>query len=195
MPRASKTTPKKKTPASKQATPKVVSKQSSNVSMLHKVVSLAFKHKLVSFFILLLFIPLSIWLNGKYDDWQNRRFMTNLFRDFNELVDFTNSSISADAEFTNSCGITQEKYGGNQICYLTITYPESDAQQYNTFTKYIDENAKFTKSDKPHGKLGFSEEYMGNVACGMSAGPNIYFDCQTAVRDANVEYAQELFGQ
>ena len=158
-----------------------------------KLLDFISNNKLVVGVALVLVIVLGFFAYNSYKDWDNAQLIRGLSEDFPALVEEIEQATNLELEQNVNCSITTEKFSeGVRTCELSVA--ENAPQQT------IDFATESIKSSEVPSSVVLSESertyqiaYRNKSACQISNQNSVYLVCVTAVREANVDLARELF--
>jgi hypothetical protein len=149
--------------------------------------------KLLVFLLVLLFIPIALFTYNKYKDWDNAQLIKGLHKDFPVLVSEIEQATGLELEQKVDCSITSEKFSdGVRTCELSVAKATSQ-ENIEKSLKIILGGGKFHEKEHNVTSNAYRVEYRSKKSCTLSGSETIYFSCITAVREANIDLARELF--
>ena len=159
----------------------------------NKILTAIKSHKLVvALIVLVLIFPINFAYNY-YKDWDNAQMIKGLAKDFPALVAELESATGLDLEIKTDCSITQEKFSeGVKTCELVV----SEIASQDIIEKSVElvlGNSSFESSEYNSVSKAHRVKYSGANSCTLSNSETLYFSCITAVREANIDLAREVF--
>jgi hypothetical protein len=140
-----------------------------------------------------LIFPGLVFVNTKYQDWDNAQMLKGLARDFPALVADIEQDTGLDLVVDTNCMTTSEKFSsGVRTCELRFGLKASQEDVDRVFIS-IEENGIFVKGKLGENKKGYYFSYRRKDSCSFTNMELISGGCVVAVRDANVELAKSLF--
>lgn len=153
------------------------------------------KHKLLTFLIILLFIPVVNFFYVRYENWDNAQMIKGLAKDFPQLVQDIERATGLDLEIKSDCSTTTEKFsGGVKSCELSVVGLANESQ-ISKYTQALESSSNFKKSSLFSNKEGYHFTYRNNNSCEFRYIGTIYGNCITAVKDANKDLAIQEFSR
>ena len=150
------------------------------------------KLAIVLLFIFIIF-PALLFLNSKYRDWDNAQLIKGLARDFPVLVEEIEQATGLELEQKIDCSITTEKFSkGVRTCELSVVGSGTEAQLNKAFD-IMKNSTNFPITYLFQNKEGYNATYRKKKSCSFRTQERIYSTCITAVREANIGLARELF--
>ena len=193
---STKTTKTKKLKSSKAS----VSKTTSRFKTIKATIR---HHKLLSFLILIIILIATNYGYIKYQDWDNAQLIKGLARDFPLLVDQIERETGLNLSKRSDCSKTTEKFsGGVRTCELLVVRTTvGDRSGSERLMSIVLEDPSFAARDRfaseSEDKEGYNIKYRQKKACQVAIGTrgenSAVFHCITAVREANIELAKDLF--
>ena len=174
------------------------SKKNNNTdNKIKELKKLILRHKLVTVLVLILILFVFGFAYNKYKDWENAQFLRGLAQDFPQLVNEIEVATGLELEIKTDCSITTEKFtSGVRTCELIISRSVTDEKTIDTYKQVLG-SSPFKIGEKYDNNKGFSYFYKNNSSCGLGVyargGDLVSFSCITAVREANIDLARELF--
>ncbi len=155
------------------------------------------KHKFVLFLVLLLFIPVVMFFNNRYQDWNNARQLKSIVADMEGLRTSLENETGVPMELNKSCFTTQEKYSsGKTACYLELYSENTSGDKRTDITKIIDGLDAFKEISNTNSNSLYDSTFGRCVASFNPESFDIFsFECPVAVREANDSLRKELFTQ
>jgi len=150
-------------------------------------------HKLVVILLILVLIFPANYAYSYYKDWDNAQMIKGLAQDFPALVSEIESATGLDLEIKADCSITQEKFSeGVKTCELRVS--EKSTQDNILKGEQILQNSEsFGDIYTRDGEIGRTVMYRGSEGCTYSLIESLSFVCITAVNEANIDLAREVF--
>lgn len=149
--------------------------------------------KLILFLFVLLMIPVALFGYNKYKDWDNAQLIKGLHRDFPVLVGDIEQATGLVLEQKVGCSITTEKFStGVRTCELSVSRV-AEKKHINQAIGEVKVSSMLSSVLLSETGRTYSIEYRNKGACSISNGKTIYITCITAVREANIDLARELF--
>ncbi len=186
-----KPTVKSKKVSSKQAKSKFESR--IHLSWHAHLKEVVFHHKMIGFLLILLALVLFQYPYQKYKDWDNAQLIKGLARDFPILVSEIEQATGLTLVQKVDCSTTQEKYSaGVRTCELS-TSSVALQDQIDKAVQVYENSKSFIKSSQYDNKEGFQYRYRDKQSCSFRYQKTVYISCITAVRDANIDLAREVF--
>ncbi|MCA9346809.1 hypothetical protein KC960_04930 [Candidatus Saccharibacteria bacterium] len=153
------------------------------------------KHKLLTFLIILLFIPVVNFFYVRYENWDNAQMIKGLAKDFPQLVQDIEKATGLELEIKSDCSTTTEKFNnGVKTCEISIA-KVTDEAKLNNAVSVVTSSKLISSSKLAESNMGYRIYYRNKYSCSLSKGPTIYLSCITAVKDANKKLAIEEFSR
>lgn len=165
------------------------SKTKKDTSINGNVAALLKAHKLLVVLSAILLLVISGYAYNAYKDWENAQFIKGLVQDFPQLVSDIETATGLELEIKKDCSITTEKYSsGVRTCELSTGYIGITYEEIQNIEKIVSAGV-LVKSDYSN------YNYKNKNACDLWFADNDRFHlrCITAVREANIDLARELF--
>jgi hypothetical protein len=140
-----------------------------------------------------LIFPGLVFVNTKYQDWDNAQMLKGLARDFPALVADIEQDTGLDLVVDTNCMTTSEKFSsGVRTCELRFGL-QAGQEDIDRVFGIIKANKNFIKDKEYENRRGYRFNYRNNKSCSFNSSGLISGGCVIAVRDANVELAKSLF--
>jgi len=151
-------------------------------------------HKLLSFLILIIILIATNYGYIKYQDWDNAQLIKGLARDFPALVDQIERETGLNLSKRSDCSTTTEKFGdGVRTCELLVGDTGSSNEQTIKSAEVVMNTEGFKSTEYNPISKAHRVSFDSSNACTVAAEGTIYISCITAVREANIELAKDLF--
>jgi len=142
--------------------------------------------------ILTLFIAGQI-VDVHYRDWDNAQLIKGLHKDFPLLVEEINTATGLDLQHNVECSITTEKFSnGVRTCEFSVAARAEHSVLGKAYSAQRSSD-KFRYSGDFMNMEGYTATYRNKEGCSIRTQETIYTTCLTAVREANIDLARELF--
>jgi len=150
-------------------------------------------HKLVVILLILVLIFPANYAYSYYKDWDNAQMIKGLAQDFPALVSEIESATGLNLEIKADCSITQEKFSeGVKTCAVGAGGNTNMNEKVKSILV-----KKLTLISEENDTIEYS--YRGNNSClykyfeETASGSRFYVECITAVNEANIDLAREVF--
>lgn len=154
--------------------------------------------KLIIFLVVLLIIPAVMFSYNKYKDWDNAQLIKGLARDFPALVSEIEQATGLELEQKVDCSITTEKFSsGVRTCELYASATNTLSEKMEEAKQAVISSTRLSSPEEYMNNKGYSLQYREKKSCGIGLGARgsgiLSFSCITAVREANIDLAREVF--
>lgn len=168
-------------------------KNKSNFQKTNKTKKLISQHKLLFILLLMLAIPSVPFIYNKYKDWDNAQLIKGLAKDFPALVEEVEHATGLELDQRTDCSITTEKLGsGVRTCELSVSGTGDEESLVSAFQIFKNADKFPVRSLFQNGE-GYNTSYRNKNSCSFRTQGRVYSTCITAVREANIELAREVF--
>jgi hypothetical protein len=150
-------------------------------------------HRLALVLVLVVVLVLGQFIYPKYKDWDNAQLIKGLAKDFPILVQEIEAATGLELEQNTNCSITQEKFSsGVRTCEVSVV---SQAERFEIEEAIVvmENSQNFSKGIIFDNEEGYQYVYKGKKSCMFRYEKTIYLTCITAVREANIDLAREVF--
>ncbi len=146
------------------------------------------------FLYIVLVVPGLLLLNVVYQDWDNRRMVHMLSKDFPSLVANIENSAGVELKIKTGCFKTQEKFSeGKKNCSISAWLGSEESKNIDKYFKQLDDSGLFDKIVRENERA--AESQPNKYATCNFAKDRISIECIYVAKRNNSQLAKKILNE